>query len=64
MPSIGRFINKDPIDSLNPYAYSENNPISFIDPSGNIAIADDLAIIYLVGVTGYIMTTTDWLAVG
>ena len=38
-PSIGRFINEDPVkDGLNWYAYCGNNPIKFVDPSGESAI--------------------------
>ena len=34
-PSIGRFINEDPIkDGLNWYIYANNNPIMFVDPLG------------------------------
>jgi len=36
-PSIGRFISEDPArDGLNWYVYCGNNPIMFVDPSGNI----------------------------
>jgi len=36
-PSIGRFITEDPArDGLNWYVYCGNNPIMFVDPSGNI----------------------------
>ena len=51
MPSIGRFINKDPIGfegGLNSYLYSGDNPVNWIDPSGEIAIADDI-IYYFIG---------------
>ena len=33
-PSIGRFLSEDPEWNTNLYAYSDNNPIMFIDPSG------------------------------
>ncbi len=40
-PSIGRFINQDPLpgyasdpQSLNPYVYVENTPTSLVDPTG------------------------------
>lgn len=34
-PSIGRFISEDPIkDGSNWYAFCNNNPVTFIDPSG------------------------------
>ena len=40
---IGRFISKDPfegfmsnIQSLNRYCYVQNNPINYVDPSGNV----------------------------
>ena len=36
-PSTGRFITEDPVrDGLNWYVYAGNNPVMFIDPSGNI----------------------------
>ena len=36
-PTLGRFISEDPArDEINWYIYSGNNPIMFIDPSGNI----------------------------
>jgi RHS repeat-associated protein len=40
-PRLGRFISADPAtpvsdssQSINPYAYAENNPVSFTDPTG------------------------------
>ena len=45
---IGRFTSIDPLWELDyswtPYHYSYNNPISFKDPDGRIAIADDIAV--------------------
>ena len=45
-PEIGRFISPDSVDYLNPttinglnlYAYSQNNPIMYYDPTGHFAI--------------------------
>lgn len=43
-PELRRFITEDPAkDGLNWYAYCSNNPIMFVDPSGEKYIADDLA---------------------
>ena len=36
-PSIGRFLSEDPIWSTNLYPYADNNPISKVDPKGEIA---------------------------
>ncbi|MDC7126871.1 MAG: RHS repeat-associated core domain-containing protein [Spirochaetales bacterium] len=34
-PNIGRFTTEDPIrDGLNWYAYANNNPLKFVDPTG------------------------------
>ena|GEM_PF-761990 len=36
-PNIGRFINEDPaLDGSNWYAYCENDPVNYIDPSGEL----------------------------
>jgi RHS repeat-associated protein len=51
-PLIGRFISPDTIvpypndpQTLNRYSYVNNNPLIYTDPSGNIFLVDDLAII-------------------
>ena len=55
-PAVGRFINTDELtvtciadelNNINSYTYCKNNPISYKDPYGNIAIVDD---IFVVGV--------------
>ncbi|MFD2115286.1 RHS repeat-associated core domain-containing protein [Paenibacillus yanchengensis] len=47
-PSIGRFINEDTYEgelsnplSLNLYTYVHNNPLRYIDPSGNYCVSQD-----------------------
>ncbi len=48
-PSFGRFINRDTFNgivadpiTLNKYLYSNDNPVNYIDPSGNISIGGSL----------------------
>ena len=41
-PYLGRFITKDPILTLNQYAYAGNNPVNFIDPNGYLEANDHL----------------------
>ena len=39
-PYIGRFTQRDPIgDGVNWYAYTYNNPLKFVDPTGELAVA-------------------------
>ena len=42
-PKSGRFITEDPIkDGLNWYAYANNNPLKFVDPSGLYQVGGQL----------------------
>ena len=41
-PWIGRFTSEDSVrDGINWYAYCYDNPLTFIDPSGNVGILPD-----------------------
>jgi RHS repeat-associated protein len=42
-PRTGRFNSPDPLRTLNPYNYCQDNPIRYIDPSGYDAIGDAAA---------------------
>jgi RHS repeat-associated protein len=44
-PSLGRFIDKDPLATLNRYSYALNNPALRIDPSGLFSFANVLGAI-------------------
>ena len=46
-PGIGRFITEDPArDGVNWYAYCNNNPVMFVDPSGEVAISAGAVALY------------------
>ena len=46
-PSLGRFISRDPAfigkqdetQSLNPFIYVQNDPVNYVDPTGNVLIS-------------------------
>jgi len=37
-PNTGRFVSEDPVWDVNLYPYADNNPISMIDPDGNLSM--------------------------
>jgi RHS repeat-associated protein len=49
-PGTGRWLARDPLlfrsAQMNLYIYAANDSINWIDPSGTIAVADDIAVIY------------------
>ncbi len=53
-PATGRWTAKDPIGfaggDVDLYGYVESDPVNFIDPTGEILIADDLAFWTAVGI--------------
>ncbi len=52
-PGLGRFLSEDPLrDGDNWYVYCNNNPVRYVDPSGKIAVVDDIyyAVILVTGV--------------
>lgn len=67
-PEIGRFISADSYVStgqgfvgFNMFAYCNNNPINYFDPTGEVAVVDDLAIVGIAliafAVAGFILVT-------
>lgn len=54
-PYIGRFISKDPFSfdggDVNLYGYTSQNPINFTDPTGKVALIDDVTILAILGLT-------------
>jgi RHS repeat-associated protein len=56
----GQYIVDDPL-SLNLYTYTYNNPVTFKDPSGNIVLVDDAAVILVLATGAVIIVTAAWL---
>jgi RHS repeat-associated protein len=55
-PDLGRFIQADSkLDGLNRYAYCHNNPIRYTDPTGDVAIVDDIIGIAAVAFTYFVV---------
>ena len=46
-PRTGTFLQEDPVFSLNRYPYAENNPVNFVDPFGETAIAPSSPLLIL-----------------
>ena len=59
-PSLGRYIQADPTGlrgGLNIYLYAKANPYKYIDPTGEVAIADDAAVALLLLAAGACVAT-------